>query len=149
MASPELDVSGVDPAEFARAVRSTPDDQLAAGMQSPARAQILDEIFGRMKDHVVADQIKGVDAVVHFELGGRADGGADFYEVAIRAGEFAVNRQSSGPARVTLTIDAVDFLKLAAGAANGPELFMQGRLKVAGDLVFATQVSTFFTIPQA
>jgi putative sterol carrier protein len=144
-----LDVSNVDPAEFAKAVASTPDEQLAAGMQSEARSQILDEIFQRMGDHAVAERIAGVDAIVHFEITGGRDGASDFYEIVIRNGKFAVNRQSSGPARVTLTIDGVAFLKMAAGAANGPELFMQGRLKLAGDMVFATQIATFFTLPSA
>jgi putative sterol carrier protein len=148
MAAPNIDPSAVDPQQFAQAIAATPDEQLAEGMRGAGREQVLDEIFRRMKDYAVAEQIAGVDALIHFEIGGRADGGSDLYEVAIRSGEIAINRQASGAPRMTLAIDAVDFLKLASGNAAGPELFMTGKLRVSGDLMFATQVASFFTPPK-
>jgi putative sterol carrier protein len=144
----ELDLSGVDPAGFAAAIANTPRDQLIEGMRSEARTQILDEIFGRMKDHAVAERIATVDAVVHFEIGGGAEeAGPDFYEIVIRNGAFDVNRDATEAARVTMTIDGADFLRLASGNANGAELFMQGLLRLDGDILFATQVAGFFEPP--
>jgi len=41
-------------------------------------------------------------------------------------------------------MDLVTFVRLIMGQAQGPQLFMTGKLKVAGDLMFAQRVSGFF-----
>ncbi|MET0731005.1 MAG: SCP2 sterol-binding domain-containing protein [Solirubrobacterales bacterium] len=50
-------------------------------------------------------------------------------------------------ARVTFTIDGADFLRLVTGNAQGPMLFMSGRLKIEGDMMFAASAASLFTIP--
>ena len=55
---------------------------------------------------------------------------------------------SFGPSHAcTLKLDGVDFLKLVTGNAIGPMLFMSGKLKIEGDLMFAAQIQSMFTIP--
>jgi putative sterol carrier protein len=49
---------------------------------------------------------------------------------------------------VTLTTDVLSFVKLTAGKAKGPQLFMTGKLKISGDLMFATRIMDFFEVPQ-
>jgi putative sterol carrier protein len=49
--------------------------------------------------------------------------------------------------RVTLKMDGVDFLKLVSGNASGPMMFMSGKLKIEGDLMFSAQIQSMFTIP--
>ena len=39
------------------------------------------------------------------------------------------------------------FLKLITGQVSGPELFMSGKLKVEGDLMFAPQIASMFQRP--
>jgi len=50
---------------------------------------------------------------------------------------------------VTLKLDGVDFIRLVTGNANGPMLFMSGKLKIEGDLMFSAQIPAMFTIPGA
>jgi putative sterol carrier protein len=50
---------------------------------------------------------------------------------------------------VTFTLDGVDFLKLVTNNVQGPELFMTGKLKLEGDMMFAAQLPALFTIPSA
>ena len=50
---------------------------------------------------------------------------------------------------VTIKVDPVDFLKLAANQATGPTLFMTGKLKLEGDLMLASRLTSFFRIPTA
>jgi putative sterol carrier protein len=50
---------------------------------------------------------------------------------------------------VTLALDGVDFMRLVTGNAAGPTLFMSGKLKIEGDLMFAPQIATMFRIPTA
>jgi putative sterol carrier protein len=145
MAASDLDTGAVDAAQFARSVATTSDAELAAGMRSELRGQILDEIFKRMEEHFRAEKAQNVDAVVHFHI---TEGGEDRYELVIRDGSCAVNHPPTGDPRVTLTVDGVSFLKLVTGNASGPELFLRRRLRIKGDLVFAASVPGMFRIPR-
>jgi putative sterol carrier protein len=139
----------VDAAEFARNLGQATDEQLAELMAGEMREQILTEIFRRMVEHFRADSGRDVDAVIHWRIGGRADGGHDEYETVIRGGACEAHRgfESEG-ARVTFTIGGADFLKLVTGNAAGPMLFMSGQLKIEGDLMFAASAASLFTIPK-
>lgn len=149
MAEQEIDTSGVDAAAFARSIAQTTDAQLAEGMAGPLRGQILDEVFRRMTEHAKADRIGGVDAVVHWRIGGRADGGEDVYETVIRDGAVTVSEAPSATPRVTMRIGGVDFLKLVTGNQSGPGLFMTGKLKLEGDIMFAAGMASMFRVPSA
>ncbi len=149
MTDPAIQPEAVDPAEFAKSVATTPDEQLAAGMRSELRGQILAEIFRRMEQHFDASKAQGVDAVLHWKVTGAPGGDVDRYEAVIKDGTCKVSDGPSQPARVTFTIDGVEFLKLVTGNVEGPRLFMTGRLKIEGDLMFAAQVAGLFTIPRA
>jgi putative sterol carrier protein len=147
---PQIRPEAVDPAEFARSVATTPDEQLAEGMADPqGRKTILDEIFRRMAEHVDPGAASGTNAVVHFKILDRPDGGYDHYEVVLDDGACAITDAPAREPRVTLRIGPVDFLKLVSGNANGPMLFMSGKLKIEGDLMFAATMTSLFRIPKA
>ena len=57
------------------------------------------------------------------------------------------NEPQHAEPRATLTLDAVDFMRLVTGNAAGPTLFMSGKLKIEGDLMFTTQIQSMFRIP--
>jgi putative sterol carrier protein len=42
-----------------------------------------------------------------------------------------------------------DFLRLVTGNASGPMMFMSGKLKIEGDLMFSAQIQSMFAIPGA
>ena len=89
-----------------------------------------------------------MDAVVHWKILERPDGGHDHYELVIKDGKAAVSSTPQHEPRVTFSVGAVDFLKLVTGNANGPILFTTGKLKISGDLVFAAQIAGMFRIPK-
>jgi putative sterol carrier protein len=140
-----IDASEVDPREFARTISQTSDDQLREGIGGPLREQILVEIFTRMEQHFQPSGAQ--DAVIHWRIGGRADGREDHWEVVIENGACTTSPAPSSEPRVTLELDGVDFLKLVTGNAKGPMLFMSGRLRIDGDLMFSTQIESMFTLP--
>jgi putative sterol carrier protein len=143
----QVDTTAVDPAEFAAQLANTPDEQIAAGMNSEARGLVLSEIFKRMGEHLRPETAKGVDAVVHWKILERPDGGFDHYELVIKDGKASVTDAPQHEARVTFSVGAVDFLKLVTGNADGPMLFTTGKLKISGDLVFAAQIAGMFRVP--
>lgn len=138
----------IDLAAFARTVGDTPDEQLAQGMSSEYRGAILNEIFGRAAAHVRAERAGTERAVVHFQIGGRRDGGADFYELVIAGGSCQVNREPTARPKLMLSIDGVDFLKLVTGNAHGPALFLQGRLRARGNLLWGRKLPSLFKLPR-
>jgi putative sterol carrier protein len=140
----------VDPAAFARAVAETSDEALAEGMASENRALILDEIFAQMERRFDAARGADVDAVVDWKVHDRPGGGYDHYRVTIAGGECRVEKDppAEGEARVTFKVKPVTFLRLVTGNASGPQLFLTGRLKIDGDLMFAARVQNLFEIPK-
>jgi putative sterol carrier protein len=143
-----IDASGVDPQEFARMVAEVPREQLREGLTGAMRRQVLDEIFRRMEGHYQAEKAGDLEALIRWRIGGRPDGGYDEYEVEIRDHTCRVGEPTAAEPRVSFQLDdPVDFLRLVTGNANGPMLFMTGKLKINGDLMFAPRVQSFFRIP--
>jgi putative sterol carrier protein len=140
-----------DATQLAAMVGSVPDEQLAEGMSNPeGRKMVLDEIFKRMADHAQADKIAGIDAVVHFTITDAPGGGADTYEAVIKDGKVEVNEEPTvEDPKVRITCPPVSFLKLVTGQQSGPVLFMTGKLKLDGDVMFAARMTSFFRIPSA
>lgn len=142
-------LADADPGDLAAMAGAISDADLEAAMSdAPTRKLILDEIFGRMAEHVEPDKIKDVDAVIHFRIADAPDGGEDLYEAVIKDDTVTVNREpTTEDPKLTIIAPPVGFLKLVTGQGSGPAMFMKGELKVQGDLMFATQMTSFFKIP--
>jgi len=150
--APELgaDLANIDAGQLAALAAGATDEQLAEGMSDPAaRQSILDEIFRRMAEHVDADKAKGINAVLHWKITDGPGGSIDHYEVVLNDGTVIVNEEVTEEPRVTFVVGPAAFLRLVSGAQPGPVLFMSGKLKIEGDLMFASQVATMFKLPQA
>lgn len=147
--APAADASQVDANELAKNMAQATDEQLTELMSGPMREQILAEVFRRMEQHFRAEAARDTDAVIHWRIGGRDDGGDDEYETVISGGACKVHEGfEADAARVTFTIGGADFLRLVTGNAAGPMLFMSGKLKIEGDLMFAASAASLFTIPK-
>jgi putative sterol carrier protein len=143
------DFTAISAEDLAGLVANATDEQLAEAMSGPQRETALREIFARMAEHLDPNKAKGQDAVVHFQILGRPDGGYDEFEVVVKNGKCEVTQTPSQEPRVTLKVEPVAFLKLITSQKSGPELFMTGKLKIDGDLMFAPQIASLFRIPTA
>ena len=144
----EIDPAAVDPAAFVKAVKDTPDDQLAAGMaDEQVRYLVLDGIFSQWEQHFDSQKAADTEAVLEWRILDRPGGGYDRYQVVILAGTCRVQRDGDHAPRVTFKIRPVDYLKLVTGNAAGPLMFMTGKLKIEGDLMFAAGVQSLFRLP--
>jgi putative sterol carrier protein len=146
-ATEQVDFSSIDPEEVAGAISSITDEQLREALTGPQREAIIGEVFRRMEAHFKPGSAAGVDAVIHWKIMGRPDGGIDHYEVVLHDGACTTSKAPQHEPRVTLALDGVDFMRLVTGNAAGPTLFMSGKLKIEGDLMFSTQIQSMFTIP--
>jgi len=142
----EAGLPHLDSKAVAGLIADASDAQLEEGFANN-REPILGEVFRRMASHLRSERAADLDAVVEWRILGRAGGGHDRWQVSIRDGACAVVRGGEAVPRVTFTVAPVDFIRLVTGNATGPRLFLVGRLKIEGDLVFATRVPALFTIP--
>lgn len=141
----------MDTDDFAAAVASTTDENLAAGMQGPLRDVVLGEIINRMKTEFMPSRAKDLDAIIQFEITGRPDGGTDIYQVRIQNASCDVAKGAGfdgAPASVIM-VDAVDFLKMAVGVVSGIDLYIGGKLKWDGGMMMLTRLTRMFNIPSA
>ena len=144
----EIDPASIDPAAFAQAIRDTPDDQLAAGMaDEKMRALVLDGIFERMEAHFDGAKAGSTEAVIEWRILDGPDGREDRYQVVVAGGTCSVEKDGQHAPRVMFKLKPVDFLKLVTGAVAGPMMFMTGKLKIDGDVMFAASVQSLFRLP--
>ena len=142
-------VQGIDEAQLVQIVAGATDQQLEELMASESRRDILDDIFRRMADHVDADRARDVNAVLHWKIYDNPEGGYDHYEVVLEGGTCVVSETPSREASITLKLKPADFLKLVSGTASGPTMFMTGKLKLEGDVMLASRLTSMFRIPKA
>ena len=122
----DADLADFKPEQFAELIAGASDEQLSEIIHGPLRKQVLDEIFGRMADHVEPAQIEGLDTVVHFKILDRPEdqgGGYDHYEVIFADGACRASDSPEHDPKVTIKVSGVQFLKLAGNRASGPTLF--------------------------
>jgi hypothetical protein len=138
----------VDRLAFARQVKGATDSELLALMRSPRREPLLDDIVEDLPAVFLADKAGDLEAVVHWTVTGRPDGGTDTLELVIAAGTLAASRDPSRTPRLTLTLGPADFLKMVTGNANPKLLFLRGRMKARGDLGLTTRFPKLFDTPR-
>lgn len=99
------------------------------------------DVIMRMPEAFRPEQAQGVNATIQYSLTG--EGGGDWY-VVIAEGKCSVHEGRAEKADVTLTMDARDFVDIATGKLDAMRAFMGGRLKVSGNMMLATRLTSFF-----
>lgn len=141
-----IDPEQITPEQFASLVGSATDEQIESTVRGVGTERVLDRIFQGMQERFLPERAQGVDAVIQWVV---TDEGQDHpYTATIGDGACRIERGRADSPRVTLTAPLAAFAKLVTGKAQGPALFMTGKLKVSGDLMFAQQVNGFFDRPQ-
>ncbi|MBU1661312.1 MAG: SCP2 sterol-binding domain-containing protein [Chloroflexi bacterium] len=87
------------------------------------------------------DKAAGVEAVIQYHLTG--DEGGD-YIINIKDGACTVAEGEAENPTMTLTADGRYFGDVLLGKEDGMKGFMQGKLKLAGDLNLAMKLTSFF-----
>ncbi len=97
--------------------------------------EIFDKIGQRLSDNPdVAEKIR---ASYQFELTGDDEGS---WAVDLTEGAGKVVEGSVENANVTITMASSDFVDLVEGRLNGQMAFMQGKLKLKGDMSLALKL---------
>jgi putative sterol carrier protein len=145
--SGEVDPTAVDDDYMAHLIGQVPTSDLRKRLQGGLRDVILAEVFARFPDYLHLDRAGDIEATMKWTLTGRDDGEADRWLVHIDKGSCTVTEDDGSQPRVTLRLDAADFLKLVTGNANPTMFFLRGKLKIKGDLGFAATLPRLFRMP--
>ncbi|MEA2625751.1 MAG: hypothetical protein QOD06_1796 [Candidatus Binatota bacterium] len=101
----------------------------------------VQDIFKEMPNRFNKDAAKGMNSVIQFNLSGD-DGGQ--YHAIIKDGTIEVNEGTHASPNMTLTMTGKDYVDMSTGKLNGQMAFMQGKLKIAGDMGLAMKMQTLF-----
>jgi putative sterol carrier protein len=127
---------------------SVPDPQLEHLMQSPARRVVLDVVFSQMPRRFDRTRAAGVDSTVRWRIT-RPGADPDVYQLEIEDGQCRVVRATPDrDARVTITIDGADFLRLILGSSDAMQAYFAGRLELSGDIMHAAKLTLLFRTPR-
>jgi putative sterol carrier protein len=98
----------------------------------------------KMPGAFLPEKAQGLNATIHFKFTGAESGE---WSAAIADGKCEVRQGApSGAATMTLSADSGDYVKLFTGELDGMQAFMQGKLKLAGDLNLAMKMMQMFKI---
>ena len=104
----------------------------------------IPELIGRMPEALIPEKAKGVNAVVHFKFTGAE--ASEWYAI-IADGKCETGQGAPAkPATLTVTADSSDYIKLITGELDGMQAFMQGKLKLGGDLNVAMKLMQMFKL---
>ena len=98
-------------------------------------------VIGHEQAFVPAKAV-GVNTVVQYRLTG--EGGGDWI-ITIQDGKCQVSKGIAEKPKMTMTAEASVFRSVLLGKLDGTTAFMQGKLKISGDLNLAMRFPGFFT----
>lgn len=98
-------------------------------------------ILKDLSESADAEKLKGLDATILFDISGE-EGGE--WTVKIDDGQVSVEEGQTESPTITVAAAAKDLKALIKGDLNPMAAFMQGKLKVKGDMSAAMQLQKLF-----
>ena len=123
-------------------VEGLSDDEINEAVSQMGTDTVLDQIFGEMKNRFQADKAAGQSAIVQWDI--TAPDSTRTYQLKIDNGSCEVDKGGTDSPRVTLGLSLADFLRFVSGKLDGMQAFMSGKLKLAGDMMFAQTMQAWF-----
>ncbi len=103
------------------------------------RASSLEEIFENVETGFNPEKAEGVNAVFQFNVTG--EGGGQYW-ARIQNQQIEVERGEHASPDMIMTASAEDFLAVFNGELNPMMAFMQGKIKVKGEMALALKLQT-------
>ena len=145
-----VDPVALDPVEVGRVLAQVPPHHVVEVMRSPLRGVVVEEIFRQLPLRLDVRRARGTRLVVGFRLLGHPGGEIERYDVRVAEGSATVARGGEATDRdATITCQAHDLLRLAAGHLRPVTGVLRGQLKVRGDRGHALKLAALIDIPQA
>ena len=95
----------------------------------------------RMASALVPEKAVGIDTVIQLKLTGAQ--AADWF-ATIKDAKCSLAQGKAPAPKLTVSADSADFIKIFSGQLDGMQAFMQGKLKVTGDMSLAMKLMGLF-----
>jgi putative sterol carrier protein len=142
-----FDAQNLTPEQFIELVKTASDEQIVEAIQATGTERALEGIFSGMKESFRPERAGDKDAEITWVV---VDDGTEHpWTLSIHDGSCETKKGAAENPTVQLTMDLVTFVKMIAGQANGTQLFMSGKLKLSGDMMFAMKIESLFERPGA
>jgi putative sterol carrier protein len=131
-----------NPEALAQLLEGRSDDEINEFVNAAGVDTVLSQVFDAMKERLDPAKSAGQSAVVQWDV--NATDGTHSYQFKVDNGSGSWTQGTPDAPRVTLAFSLPDFMRFVAGQLDGMQAFMGGKLKLAGDMMFATTLQTWF-----
>ncbi len=101
----------------------------------------VQEIINNLRN-VDPSRVAGINAVILFDLTGEGGGK---WTVKIADGKVDVDEGATDTPNMTLSMSSTDFQAMTRGELNAVNAFMQGKIKVSGDMSLAMRLQSILS----
>lgn len=99
------------------------------------------QMMAELPQHFSAEVAGSMNSTMQLDISG--DGGGQWH-VIVADGKVEVHEGVAATPQMTLGVAATDYLALVNGEANPMQLFMQGKIKIKGDMQLAMKLQSLF-----
>lgn len=104
----------------------------------------ISELMQKMPGALIPEKATGLDAIIHFKFTGAEPGE---WNATIKDGKCIVAQGIPHfKPTMTLTADSAEYIKIFTGELDGMKAFMEGKIKLGGDLNLAMKLMEMFKI---
>ena len=104
---------------------------------------VISEFLNRMVNAFVPEKAAGVEAVIQLKFSGAETSNWYF---TIADGKCSCVEGLAPNAKLTVSVDSGDFVKIFTGQMDGMQAFMQGKLRLTGDMNLAMKLLNLFKL---
>ncbi len=108
---------------------------------SSEKADNIQEVFEAIPEQFNADAASGVDAIFQFDISGEQGGK---YWIKVVDQQVEVHEGEAEDPTITILSNAEDYLKMVNGELSPMSAFMQGKIKVKGNMGLAMKLQSMF-----
>jgi putative sterol carrier protein len=101
----------------------------------------ISDFIARMSAAFLPEKAAGMDATIQLKLAGSQPGQ---WFITIKDTQCTVSQGVANAPRLTVSTDSENFMKIFTGQMDGMQAFMQGKLRVTGDMSVALKLLTMF-----
>ena len=139
MADPGIEPYGN---EVTRLVEDRSDEQVISEAQKRGVDNLLTWVFGLIADAYIPGSAIVETAIVQFDV--TAPDGVHSYQLEFTDDKCIVLKANGEAARLTISLALPIFLRIVGGELDGMNCFVNGKLRLAGDVLMAQAMRGWF-----
>jgi hypothetical protein len=128
--------------EVTRFVEDRSDEEVTSAAQKRGIDNLLGWVLGLIAEAYIPGSALVESAIVQFDV--TAPDGVHSYQLEFTDDKCVVLKASGEAARVTISLALPIFLRIVAGELDGMNCFVNGKLRLAGDVLMAQAMRGWF-----